>query len=131
MNATDVQTADVFVVDDNDLVRRGIVRMLENDGLVVKEFNNPRTFIAEIFAVKLLPRLVVSDYNMDDMTGVEIIRTLKSSPSHKRIPVLIVSAQTKADVQEQAKQAGAMEWIKKSAIGNELMPAVRKHLLRR
>ncbi len=122
---------DIFVVDDNALVRTGIVRMLENENYVVREFDAPRKFIAELFAAQTLPRLIISDFDMEGMTGLDIISTLKSSQKHKHLPVLIVSAQSKPEIQEKAKQAGALAWIKKSAIGNDMMPAVRKYILNR
>lgn len=128
---TSENAPDIFVVDDNALVRTGIVRMLENENFVVKEFDAPRKFIAELFAAQTLPRLIISDYDMEGMTGLDIISTLKSSLKHKHLPILIVSAQSKIEVQEKAKQAGAMAWIKKSAIGNDMMPAVRKYILNR
>lgn len=125
-----MDTNDVFIVDDNELVRTGIVRMLENENLTVKAFSNPRQFIAEIFATKTLPRLIISDYDMEGMNGIDIIQTLKSSPTHKHLPILMVSAQIKAEISAKAKQLGAVDWIKKSAIGNDLMPAVQRYMLK-
>ena len=124
-----MNTIDIFIVDDNELVRTGIVRMLENDNFTVKAFNNPRQFIAEIFTTTTLPRLVISDYDMEGMNGIDIINTLKSSPKHKHLPILMVSAQIKAEIAIKAKQLGASDWIKKSSIGNDLMPAVRRYML--
>ncbi|TAE31412.1 MAG: response regulator [Candidatus Kapaibacterium sp.] len=128
---TTPSTPDVFVVDDNNLVRTGIVRMLENENLVVKEFDRPRPFIAEIFAAKTLPRIIISDFDMPEMNGLEIIQMLKSSPAHKHLPVLVVSAQINPEIHEKAVKAGAVAWIKKSAIGNDMLPAVRKFILGR
>jgi len=123
-------TSDVFIVDDNELVRTGIVRMLENENYTVKAFNNPRQFIAELFATKTLPRLIISDYDMEGMNGIDIIQTLKSSPTHKQLPILMVSAQIKPEISAKAKQLGAVDWIKKSSIGNDLIPAVKRYMLK-
>ncbi len=125
-----MDSTDVFIVDDNELVRTGIVRMLENENYTVKAFNNPRQFIAEIFATKTLPRLIISDYDMEGMNGIDIIQTLKSSPTHKQLPILMVSAQIKPEISAKAKQLGAVDWIKKSAIGNDLIPAVQRYMLK-
>ena len=129
---TPISTAsDVFVVDDNNLVRTGIVRMLENIGLTAKDFDRPRPFIAELFSIGTLPRLIISDYDMEGMNGIEIIQTLKSSPVHKHLPVLIVSAQINPEIHEKALKAGAVGWIKKSSIGNDMIPAVLKYMLQK
>jgi FixJ family two-component response regulator len=42
----------------------------------------------------------------------------------------MVSAQIKAEISVRAKQLGAVDWIKKSAIGNDLIPAVRRYMLK-
>jgi two-component system chemotaxis response regulator CheY len=122
-------TPDIFVVDDNNLVRTGIVRMLENIGLTVKDFDSPRPFMAELFSIGILPRLIISDYDMEGMNGIEIIQTLKNSPAHKHLPVLIVSAQINPEIHEKALRLGAVGWIKKSSIGNDMVPAVQKFIL--
>jgi hypothetical protein len=44
--------------------------------------------------------------------------------------ILMVSAQIKAEISAKAKQLGAVDWIKKSAIGNDLMPAVQRYMLK-
>lgn len=125
-----MDTFDVFIVDDNDLVRTGIARMLENEQYAVKAFNNPRQFIAELFTTKMLPKLIISDFDMDGMNGIEVIQTLKNSPAHRHLPILMVSAQIKQEIHTQAKQLGAVDWIKKSSIGNDLIPAVKKFMLK-
>lgn len=122
-------TADIFVVDDNNLVRTGIVRMLENEHLNVKEFDNPRAFFAELFSAQNLPRLIISDYDMPEINGMEVIRTLKSSPAHKHLPILIVSAHINPETHKKALDIGAVGWIKKSNIGNDMIPTVLKYLL--
>lgn len=125
-----MSAVDIFIVDDNELVRTGIVRMLENEQYTVKPFNNPRHCIAELFATKTLPKLIISDFDMEGMNGIEVIQTLKNSPLHKHIPILMVSAQIKQEIHAQAKQIGAVDWIKKSSIGNDLIPAVKRFMLK-
>lgn len=120
---------DIYVVDDNQLVRTGIVRMLENENFIVKEFDKPRKCISELFAGKMFPRLIISDYDMPEMSGMDILQTLKSSPHHKHLPVLIVSAQINPELRTKAIKAGAVDWVKKSSLGNNMLPAVRRYIL--
>jgi CheY-like chemotaxis protein len=122
---------DIYVVDDNQLVRTGIVRMLENENFIVKEFDKPRKCISELFAGKTFPRLIVSDYDMPEMSGMDILQTLKSSPHHKHLPILIVSAQINPELRTKAIKAGAVDWVQKSSIGNNMLPAVKRYILRK
>jgi CheY-like chemotaxis protein len=129
LTQTNQTNIDIYVVDDNQLVRTGIVRMLENENFIVREFDKPRVCISELFAGKIIPRLIVSDYDMPEMNGMDILQTVKSSPLHKHLPVLIVSAQINPELRSKAIVAGAVDWIKKSSIGNEMLPAVKKYIL--
>lgn len=121
--------ADIFVVEDNNLVRAGIVFMLERENYVVKDFHHADPLMEELFSTKPLPRLLISDYEMRGMNGVDIIKKLKSSPAHRHIPVLIVSAQNSVVLKNVAEEVGAVGWVKKTSMVNDLLPAVRQHIL--
>ncbi len=121
--------ADIFVVDDNNLVRAGMVFLLERENYVVKDFHHPEPLIDELFSSESLPRLVISDYEMRGMNGLDIIKKLKESPKHQHIPVLIISAQNSATLQNVAEEAGAVGWVKKTSMVDDLVPAVQKYIL--
>lgn len=121
--------ADIFVVEDNNLVRAGIVFMLERENYVVKDFHHADPLMEELFSTKPLPRLLISDYEMRGMNGVDIIKKLKNSPAHRHIPVLIVSAQNSVVLKNVAEEVGAVGWVKKTSMVNDLLPAVRQHIL--
>jgi two-component system chemotaxis response regulator CheY len=124
--ANESSGADIFIVDDNNLIRAGMVFMLERENFVVKEFHHPDPLMAELFSTSTLPRLVISDYEMRGMNGMEIIKALKNSPTHEHIPVLIISAQNSSQLQREAEEAGAVGWVKKTSMVNDLVPAVQK-----
>jgi two-component system chemotaxis response regulator CheY len=63
---------------------------------------------------------------MRGMNGMEIIKALKNSPTHEHIPVLIISAQNSSQLQREAEEAGAVGWVKKTSMVNDLVPAVQK-----
>ncbi len=121
--------ADIFVVDDNKLVRAGMVFLLERENYVVKEFHDPEPLINELFSTPSLPRLIISDYEMRGMNGLDIINKLKESSAHQHIPVLIISAQNSTTLQYVAEKAGAVGWVKKTKMIDDLVPAVQKYIL--
>lgn len=120
---------DIFVVDDNNLVRASLVFLLERANYVVKEFHHPEPLMNELFSSESLPRLVISDYEMRGMNGIDIIKKLKESPKHRHIPVLIISAQNSGILKSVAKEVGAAGWVKKTSMVDDLIPAVRQHIL--
>ena len=102
----------ILVVDDFSTMRR-IVRNL------LKELGFSNVFEAEdgVDALKKL-RLepfdfVVSDWNMPNMTGIDLLREIRKDPALKHLPVLMVTAEAKRENIVEAAQAGASGYVVK------------------
>ena len=57
--------------------------------------------------------LVLSDWNMEPMSGIELLREIRADPNLAHIPFVMVSAETKAENAITARQAGASDYIVK------------------
>ncbi len=104
----------ILVVDDFSTMRR-IVRNL----LVELGFSNPLIQEADdgesaIAILRNLPfDLVVTDWNMPNMTGIELLRAIRAEPALKGLPVLMVTAENNRDQIIAAAQAGVNGYIVK------------------
>jgi two-component system chemotaxis response regulator CheY len=101
-----------LVVDDFSTMRR-IVRNL------LKELGYTNAEEAEDGAVAL-NRLktekfdfVVSDWNMPNMTGIELLKSIRAEPALKTLPVLMITAEARKENIIEAAQAGANGYIVK------------------
>jgi two-component system chemotaxis response regulator CheY len=101
-----------LVVDDFSTMRR-IVRNL------LKELGYSNAEEAEDGAVAL-NRLktekfdfVVSDWNMPNMTGIELLKSIRAEPALKTLPVLMITAEARKENIIEAAQAGANGYIVK------------------
>jgi two-component system chemotaxis response regulator CheY len=101
-----------LVVDDFSTMRR-IVRNL------LKELGYTNAEEAEDGAVAL-NRLktekfdfVVSDWNMPNMTGIELLKSIRAEPGLKTLPVLMITAEARKENIIEAAQAGANGYIVK------------------
>jgi two-component system chemotaxis response regulator CheY len=56
---------------------------------------------------------VVSDWNMPNMTGIELLRAIRADPGLKHLPVLMVTAEAKKENILEAAQAGASGYVVK------------------
>ncbi|MDE2308732.1 MAG: chemotaxis response regulator CheY [Xanthomonadaceae bacterium] len=104
----------ILVVDDFSTMRR-IVRNL----LVELGFSNPLIQEADDGqnAIEMLRKtpvdLVVTDWNMPNMTGIELLRAIRAEPALKGVPVLMVTAENNRDQIIAAAQAGVNGYIVK------------------
>ncbi len=102
----------ILVVDDFSTMRR-IVRNL------LKELGYTNVDEAEdgVVAMQRLKgnnfQFVITDWNMPNMTGIELLRTIRADPSLKHLPVLMITAEAKKENIIVAAQSGASGYIVK------------------
>ena len=114
----------VLVVDDHELVRRGICSMLaaEPSLAVCGEAFDGRDAVEK--ATKLRPDIVVMDINMPRLNGLEATREIKRLVPEAEI--LVVSQHDSPEMIRQAFGVGARAYIVKSAISTDLVKAIKK-----
>src|SRR3569833_1668349 len=102
----------IFIMDDyNTMLRilRNLLRQLEINQ--VEEATDGET--AFQLMLKMPPELIISDWNMAPMTGLELLRKVRAEPTLRRIPFIMVTAESKTENVIAAKQAGVSNYIVK------------------
>ena len=101
-----------LVVDDSTTMRRIIINTLNKLGYTeVVEAGNGREGIDRVNEGPV--DLVITDWNMPEMNGIEFVRNLRSTPQGKSVPVLMVTTNAaNADVAE-ALKAGVNNYVVK------------------
>jgi two-component system invasion response regulator UvrY len=114
----------VLVVDDHDLVRTGIARMLSDvEGIVVVgEASNGEDAIK--YARELLPDVVLMDVKMPGMGGLEATRKLLRSNAD--VKIIAVTACVEEPFPSRVLQAGASGYLTKGADLDEMVVAIRQ-----
>jgi len=113
----------VVLVDDHALVRRGFRRMLDDepDIEVIGEAGDGREAVALV--IQLKPHVVVMDYAMQGLDGVQATRELRlHSPE---CAVLMLSMHADENYIRNAVEAGARGYLLKNAIDVDLPRAIR------
>lgn len=114
----------VFLLDDHEVVRRGIRTLLEDEGdiEVVGEAGLAAEATARIPALR--PQVAVLDGRLPDGTGVEVCREVRSvDPS---IAVLVLTAYDDDDALFAAIMAGASGYVLKQVSGGDLVSTIRR-----
>jgi two-component system chemotaxis response regulator CheY len=103
---------DVLVVDDASAMRRIVRGLLKELGFKnIREADNGQSALDELKRRKA--DLVVSDWNMPEMSGIDLLRAIRSDEALKSIPVLMVTAEAKKENILAAIQAGVNNYIVK------------------
>jgi two-component system chemotaxis response regulator CheY len=101
-----------LVVDDFSTMRRIVRNLLKELG-----FTNVQEAEDGVDALNKLRGdqfdFVVSDWNMPNMTGIELLRAIRADASLKHLPVLMVTAEAKKENIIEAAQAGASGYVVK------------------
>jgi PAS domain S-box-containing protein len=114
----------ILVVDDHELVRKGICSLLASDPrlTVCGEAMDGREAVQK--TKELHPDVVIMDISMPNMNGIEATRAIKSSDSDAEI--VIVSQHSAPEMVRQAFNAGARGYVVKSSISRDLLEAIGK-----
>lgn len=107
-----IQEISVLVVDDFSTMRR-IIRGLLKDCNIVNIEEAEDGAVALSMCKNGPFDLVISDINMPNMDGFELLKAIKADPSLAHIPVLMVTAEARKDDILMAAQSGAAGYIVK------------------
>ena len=116
----------VFVIDDDESVRRGIERLLRSVGLDVESFGSSREFIARPPPDR--PACVVLDLRLPGASGLEVQETL--SRAGREIPIIFISGYADVASSVRALKAGAVDFLQKPFNDQALLDIVHEALAR-
>jgi two-component system chemotaxis response regulator CheY len=105
-------TMKFLVVDDFSTMRRIVRNLLKELG-----YTNAEEAEDGVVALNMLRAnkfdFVVSDWNMPNMTGIELLKNIRADESLKNLPVLMITAEARKENIIEAAQAGANGYIVK------------------
>ena len=114
----------VFVVDDDDGVRKGLSLLLRSVGLNVEVFAGAQEFLEDCNTDR--PGCLVLDVRMPGMSGLELQERLKEE--HIDIPVIILTGHGDVPMAVRAVQAGAVDFIEKPFREQVLLDRIQQAL---
>lgn len=115
----------VLVVDDARTIRQQVNFTLTKGGFEVVEAEDGVQGIAKL---KENPdvALIISDLNMPEMNGIQMITAINSDPQLPHPPILMLTTEGAQDAVDEAKKAGAKGWIIKPFKPEILIEAIKK-----
>jgi two-component system, chemotaxis family, chemotaxis protein CheY len=120
----------ILVVEDSHSMRAYLTTMLESEGIgsdldIVEASSG-------FEALKLLPHhqftAILTDINMPDINGLELVSFLKNHPQYKTIPIMVISTEASEEDRKRAAALGAEEYLVKPFEPEELTAKMQKLL---
>jgi two-component system chemotaxis response regulator CheY len=117
----------VLVVEDSATMRGFVTAALESAG----PFSVTQAE-SGFHALKVLPRahydLIITDINMPDINGLELVRFIRESEAHKHTPLIIISTDGRDADRERGLKLGADAYLTKPFAPEQLLETVRSLL---
>jgi sigma-B regulation protein RsbU (phosphoserine phosphatase) len=117
----DKQTT-ILVADDDPTTLIVITKLLERSGYDVIAVNDGLEAIESLEISP--PDVIVTDMNMPNLDGIEVIRIVKSVTEYEDIPVLILTAEDSPEILRTAFELGATDYIRKPISELELLARI-------
>ncbi len=118
----------VLVVDDDPTTRRLLTHTLKRNGYEVTAAEDGHQAL-EVLEMESAD-LVLTDRNMPQVDGLALLKALRASDAHRRVPVIMVTSSSDERDQPEAEAEGATAFLTKPVGSRELLETVRRVLNR-
>jgi two-component system, chemotaxis family, chemotaxis protein CheY len=115
----------ILLVDDSPTILSSMSRILESVGYTTAKAPDAESALAKIQA-GLSPALVITDYHMPGMHGVQLIQALRKLPLTRFTPMLVLTTESQQEKRDEARAAGATGWLVKPVQADKLLQVVRQ-----
>jgi two-component system, chemotaxis family, chemotaxis protein CheY len=116
----------ILTVDDSASIRQMVGFTLRQAGFQVVEATDGKHGLQ--IAQSTQAALVITDLNMPNMNGLELIQALRQLPAYKFVPILMLTTESDDTKKQAGKNAGATGWIVKPFNPEQLLKVIAKVL---
>lgn len=104
----------ILIVDDYSTMLRIVKGLLNQIGFKnIIEASNGKEAYEKLTASQAPIKLIISDWNMEPVSGIELLKQVRANDNYKAVPFIMVTAESKLENVMAAKDAGASNYIVK------------------
>jgi two-component system, chemotaxis family, chemotaxis protein CheY len=118
----------ILTVDDSTTIRRIVKRSLDEMGMEVLEAADGAQALKLMEEKPDVIQLVILDWNMPGMTGLEVLKVIKSTPKYKDVVVMMLTSEADQNCVVEALKAGAQNYLTKPFDGKMLTLKIQESL---
>jgi PAS domain S-box-containing protein len=116
---------DILVVEDNISSLKFMSEILATAGYRVRPASDGELALRSVRSRP--PDLILLDFNLPGMNGIEVCQSLKADPDTSKIPVIFISALGRTDLKVKALEAGGVDYVTKPIDPSELLARIKTH----
>lgn len=117
----------IFLIDDSGAMLMSLRDNLQFSGFNVETAENGAKAIEKLKA-GLKPDLIITDINMPNMDGIELIKKVRALPNFRFVPILTLTTEANQEKRDEGKQAGATGWLVKPIKTVDLLKIIKQVL---
>ena len=114
----------ILAVDDSKTMRDMVTFTLKSAGYSTLEAEDGKAAIAVLSCNTV--DAIITDLNMPNMNGFDLIRSVRADSKHKFVPILMLTTEGDDSKKQEGKSAGATGWIVKPFNPEKLVEVVKK-----
>lgn len=114
----------ILAVDDSASIRKSISFVLSQENYEVIEAVDGIDGLSKAKSEKI--DLFITDINMPNMDGIQLIKELRAIPEYKFTPIIALTTENQDSKMQEGKQAGATGWIVKPFTSEKLISIIKK-----
>jgi len=121
----------ILVVDDSPTMRGMVTHALSEAGFETKEAENGKDALIKLTMMEeggTKPDVIVTDINMPEMDGIELVKEIRKLSAFKHVPVLVLTTDNTDEKKEVGRAAGATGWLVKPFDSELILKVIRKVL---
>ena len=114
-----------MIVDDSQTVLMSMEGILSKAGLDVSKAANAEEALVVLKGGRK-PDMVITDLNMNEMNGIQLIREIRKIPGYQFMPIVMLTTESQQTKRDEAKSAGATGWMVKPVQPDNMLQIIRQ-----
>ncbi|MBK1719073.1 response regulator [Thiocystis violacea] len=117
----------IMIVDDSATMVLSLKSTLEMNGFKVETAGDGVQALTKLKG-GVKPDLIITDINMPNMGGLELIKNVRALPGFRFTPILTLTTESQAAKRDEGKKLGATGWLVKPVSGPDLVKVIKQVL---
>jgi len=114
----------ILIVDDSESIREILAFSLMNEGYQVLVACDGMDALQYLDGRTI--DLVLTDYHMPNLNGLELVKKVRNINSYKFVPILVLTTENQKEMMKEARDSGATGWIMKPFNTEKLLKTLHK-----